>query len=237
MGQSEQPYIPFKIRTMERIHRVFFRDSRWLDRPLANCQKALDVGAGGFRRGPNVVTMDVLPLPNTDIVTNVEQYPWPFAENTFDYVILGNVFEHIEDLHLFMRELARVTKPGGIVRGITPHFTSPCTYADATHKHAISLHIFDYYCVRKDEPFLLNFGKKLLGCDIAIGKQFGEALFIPRRLSLYFREILWLTLAPLWGNWFQDFFEVYASKFLPAWAVYFELEVNQKQAMPIQGLQ
>nr|WP_225955252.1 class I SAM-dependent methyltransferase [Kibdelosporangium phytohabitans] len=39
--------------------------------------------------------------------------PLPFDDDTFDYVCSNQVFEHVEDLPWTLRELARVTRPGG----------------------------------------------------------------------------------------------------------------------------
>lgn len=45
----------------------------------------------------------------------------PFDDGTFDATISIEVIEHVEDQFGFFRELARVTKPGGIVVATTPN--------------------------------------------------------------------------------------------------------------------
>jgi SAM-dependent methyltransferase len=42
-------------------------------------------------------------------------YRFPFADRTFDYVYLGSVFTHmpIDEVERYLREIARVLKPGG----------------------------------------------------------------------------------------------------------------------------
>lgn len=201
-----------------------WRNTRWLNEPIGNGVATLDLGAGGFRRGPGVVTMDVLPLPNTDVVHDAEVTPWPFRDGQFDYVIASNVVEHIRELIPFMQELRRVVRPGGIVRGVMPHFSNPCTYADPTHRRACSVHLLDFFCRKSSTPPDLAWARRLAGCDIGVGDQFRMNLFETTRRSLYFREAVWWTLAPLWGNLFQDFYEVYGSRLIPAWDIYFELK-------------
>ena len=207
------------------MKRVFFRDSRWLDAPLSGCGKALDIGSGGRRRAGNVVTLDVRPLPETDVVHDVDVQPWPLADDTFDYVILGNVLEHVDDLVAFMRELHRVSAPGAMIRGVSPHFSNPCTFADPTHRHAFSVRMLEFFCDVRPMPAPCKWAERVLGCDIKTGDECLARLFRARRLSLYFRELLWPTLLPVWGNVFPDFYEMYVSRLFPAWSIYFELEV------------
>lgn len=44
----------------------------------------------------------------------------PFDDNHFDVVTNNQVFEHVRDMETAVREIARVTKPGGIVLSLFP---------------------------------------------------------------------------------------------------------------------
>jgi SAM-dependent methyltransferase len=46
---------------------------------------------------------------------------YPFADNSFDFVISFQVIEHIEDDHLFLKEINRVLRPGGTAWITTPN--------------------------------------------------------------------------------------------------------------------
>jgi SAM-dependent methyltransferase len=63
---------------------------------------------------------DIIAGPNVDVVIRYP-YIWrEFKDNTFDVVISGQTFEHIEFPWLTIKEIERVMKPGGIGCIIVP---------------------------------------------------------------------------------------------------------------------
>ena len=64
--------------------------------------------------------MDMSPGPNVNIVPR-DIYQWnEIADETFDVVVSGQVFEHIEFPWLTIKEIARVLKPSGFCIFIAP---------------------------------------------------------------------------------------------------------------------
>jgi 2-polyprenyl-3-methyl-5-hydroxy-6-metoxy-1,4-benzoquinol methylase len=47
------------------------------------------------------------------VFKNSNIYPLPYASKSMDYVIAGEVIEHMENPKLFVSELCRICKPGG----------------------------------------------------------------------------------------------------------------------------
>jgi SAM-dependent methyltransferase len=61
----------------------------------------------------------VIPKTPGMIVTH-KAYEYPIRDNTYDIVASANVFEHVPMPWKWMRELARVCKPGGYVVTVAP---------------------------------------------------------------------------------------------------------------------
>ncbi len=62
---------------------------------------------------------DLQPGPNVDLVI-ADPYAWPLPDDSFDVIISGQVFEHIEFFWLTWKEMARLIRPGGFIFLIVP---------------------------------------------------------------------------------------------------------------------
>jgi SAM-dependent methyltransferase len=63
-------------------------------------------------------------LPNL-MLNQSNIYALPYAENTFDAVILSEILEHIDDDVAGLKEILRVLKPGGVVAITVPNANYP----------------------------------------------------------------------------------------------------------------
>jgi SAM-dependent methyltransferase len=70
------------------------------------------------RRGWKYIGIDIAPGKNVDIVSE-DPYRFPFENNAFDVVISGSTMEHVKAIWLWVPELVRVLKPGGLLAIIT----------------------------------------------------------------------------------------------------------------------
>ncbi|HQQ94943.1 MAG TPA: class I SAM-dependent methyltransferase [Bacteroidia bacterium] len=78
--------------------------------------KVLEIGSGGgFIKDlyPEVISSDIQDLPNVDMVFSAEKMP--FAGEALSAILMLNVFHHIPNPHLFLKEAERCLRPGGRV--------------------------------------------------------------------------------------------------------------------------
>lgn len=95
----------------------------------------VDVGSrdvnGNFREmfaSQRYIGIDIQPGANVDVV--VSEYQYPFASNSIPFVVSGSTLEHVRKTWLWMREVARILKPGGRLCVIVP-------YEHPYHEHPI----------------------------------------------------------------------------------------------------
>ena len=103
----------------------------------------LNVGSGGDRR-PGYVNLDLVPVPGVDVVANLAGAPLPFPDETFGLVLCRDVLEHV-DVVSALREVHRVTAPGGLVVVSAVHFTSRNLFVDPTHVRGYSVRTLEFF--------------------------------------------------------------------------------------------
>jgi SAM-dependent methyltransferase len=104
----------------------------------------LDVGCGN-NKIPGAVGIDLVAGTQADIVHDLNVTPWPLESNSFEFVRLWSVLEHLRDVVAVINEVHRVAKPGATVIIGTPHFSSVNAYTDPTHEHFFSSSFLDYF--------------------------------------------------------------------------------------------
>lgn len=70
----------------------------------------------------DAITWDTLDICDNQMLTypSSEEYEFNIPHNTYDAVLSGQVIEHVKKPWLWVKELARVTKKGGLVIVINP---------------------------------------------------------------------------------------------------------------------
>lgn len=100
---------PFLKRLYKDWYEVFIKKAREVKNG-----KHLEIGSGGgFLKEvfPEVITSDILNLPNVDMVFSAEQMP--FKNEELASIVMLNVFHHIPKPYLFLKEAERTLIKGG----------------------------------------------------------------------------------------------------------------------------
>lgn len=106
--------------------------------------KTLDVGCG-TNKTTGAVGLDNNPRTGADVIHDLGELPYPFPDNEFDLVVSNHVVEHVPDVMAFIGELHRVTRNGGTIRLLTPHYTNPDWANDPTHRNHINSYTFNTF--------------------------------------------------------------------------------------------
>jgi len=115
----------------------------------------LDLGCGNKKR-KGTIGVDFNPRVKGDIKHNLNEFPYPFDDDTVDKVYIDNCIEHLDNPLRVMEEIHRMLKKGGEVEVIVPYFRSPYAFHDPTHKTFYTTESFSYYdpdhpiCARYD---------------------------------------------------------------------------------------
>jgi predicted SAM-dependent methyltransferase len=104
----------------------------------------LDLACGNNKR-KGFIGIDRMPINGVDIIWDLEEYPWPFVDNSVGEVYCAHFVEHVDDLIKFMNEMYRVCKNGATIHIVAPYYTSVGASQDPTHKRFISEQSFLYF--------------------------------------------------------------------------------------------
>lgn len=188
--------------------------------------KILDVGCGTCKFD-GATGVDCIELPGVDIVTDLNTFPWPFEDNSFDRVIFKHSISHFKDVIAVMEEVNRIAKNGAVIDIIAPHFTSDNFYTDPTHRVSIGYRSMYYFCTNI-ENWKYKYSKadyELIESHICFGEyniDFNEKEYKKRRSVLKMLGFEWLV------NKIPRIYEKFLAFTIPANVVYFRLNVLKK---------
>ena len=97
------------------------------------------------------IGVDIDPSVNPDIVHDFHKFPYPFQDNYADKIYAKHIIEHLNFPKMFVEEIFRILKPGGIAFIATPHFSNYVAYTDPQHKLYYSYFMFRGFIQRIKE--------------------------------------------------------------------------------------
>jgi SAM-dependent methyltransferase len=99
-------------------------------------ERMLNLGCGQFPK-PGYVNLDVDPNSKADVRHDLNQFPYPFEDESFSRIEAAHVLEHLPDPFVVMKEIHRIAEPGAIVDIRVPHFSRGMTHAE--HKSGFDI--------------------------------------------------------------------------------------------------
>lgn len=91
------------------------------------------------------LNVDHANLQGVDVTLDLTVFPWPFADEQFEEIIIIDVLEHLPNVILTMEEIHRITRKGGRVTIRVPYYNSWDASFDPTHEHCFNENSFDFF--------------------------------------------------------------------------------------------
>jgi SAM-dependent methyltransferase len=178
--------------------------------------RVLDIGCGR-NKTPGAIGMDSNPRTDADVIHSLDDIPYPFADSEFDEVIGRHVIEHVSNPLGVMIELHRITKHGGIVKLVAPHWTNPDFATDLTHRNHLNSYSFRNLTVDRE---VFDFY-----ADVRFKQRLARVTLLNVWKSLGFEWLVNLDQRHPKLRFIRRFWEHYLNALMRGKELYFELEV------------
>lgn len=80
-----------------------------------------------------------------DVCHDLEIIPYPFDDDSVEYIVMNHLYEHIGNAIGMMGELYRICKDGAIIEVTSPYYTWQGAYSDPTHVRYVTKDSFIFY--------------------------------------------------------------------------------------------
>jgi SAM-dependent methyltransferase len=111
----------------------------------------LNLGCGDQGR-PGFYNLDLLPLPDVDIVADLNEPLSALPDDSVDEIYSHHTLEHVAQLLPLLGEIHRVARSNARIEFVVPHFSNPYGYSDPTHVRFFGAYTFFYFCHESDQP-------------------------------------------------------------------------------------
>lgn len=147
--------------------------------------KVLDLGCG-WAKEAGAIGVDRSPLETVDVMCDLADFPFPFADNTFNKIILNDVIEHLPDTIKAMEEIYRICAPNAQVLIRVINWNSHYNAMDPTHIRTFHENTFNFFGTYKDRAYYSNARFDVVKVD---------KIYNARAKKLFFNNKKWLEFA------------------------------------------
>ena len=169
-------------------------------------RRVLNLGSGN-RYVDTAVNLDRTIDTHPDVVHDLNQFPWPFANNHFTEVLAYDVIEHLDDFVATVNEIYRICRHEAVIRITVPHFSCANAFTDPTHRRFFGYFSMDYVTGENDLQFYTR---------VRFQKLSTRLLFQPSLVN----KLVWRL-----ANRYPAAYESRWAWIFPAWYLHFELQV------------
>ena len=174
-------------------------------------QRKLNIGCGK-KHFTDFWNVDANARCQPNQVVNLNQFPWPWPDNSFDCVYAFDVIEHLDEPVRVMEEIRRVCVNGALVEITVPHYSAANAFTDPTHKHYFGLQTFQFFTA---EGFF---------ADVSQGA------FRVKKNHLFFYPGLFGRIYAFFANRFPVAYEQRWAWIFPGWFMGINLQVEKRAA-------
>ena len=104
-------------------------------------QNKLNLGCGEFKKD-GYLNVDFVAGAGPDLCHNLNDLPYPFADNQFVQIEADHLLEHLNDPFAVMTELYRIAADGARIIIRVPHFSRGFTHAQHNHGFDVSFPLY-----------------------------------------------------------------------------------------------
>lgn len=122
--------------------------------------------ACGQQKKEGFIGVDKVAKDGVDIVCDLEEYPWPFEDNSVYEIYCSHYVEHVRDLMRFMNECYRILKPLSVMTIVCPYWANVRAWQDPTHVRCINEKTFYYFDKKWLE--LIKMDHYVMNCDFEV---------------------------------------------------------------------
>jgi len=184
---------------------------------MQNFIKKLNFGAGEDRK-EGYINIDWNKMANPDVVHDLNVFPYPFKDCTFDLVEASHVLEHLSKPFVAMKELHRILKPDGKLIVKAPHFSRGFTHAEHSHGFDITFPLYFDKNFTKSGFFGIEFELEKMKLSwmaffhllpsMGYGKLTISFLKLINKIISFFANLSPAFCSRIWCYWFGGFDEI-----------------------------
>ncbi len=100
---------------------------------------------GGMTVKEGYTNIDMLQIGHTDIIHDLNKYPYPFKDNIFDEILAEDVLEHLNEIVAPLEELHRICKNNALIKIKVPIYPSEFMFENPTHKLVFTRNTFVWF--------------------------------------------------------------------------------------------